>query len=143
VLNKEFKEVNEFIKALTNFEPFKFDIGEATIEQNALNIAVVISYARNFNKNYGFYNTKEINDKIIEDFSVQERELHVDIIKSRNKEFAHSDASSYDVEIYTEESFSYSLNRVRQLLDKDQLEVLSQMVSKIRTQIREQIKYLK
>ena len=54
MLEQEFQEVNDLINELKKYEPFKPDIREATPTQNALNIAVIISYARNFKKTMVF-----------------------------------------------------------------------------------------
>ena len=54
MLEQEFQEVNDLINELKKYEPFKLDVREATPTQNALNIAVIISYARNFKKTMVF-----------------------------------------------------------------------------------------
>jgi len=143
LLRSEFQEVNILINELKNYEPFKLDVREATPTQNALNIAVVISYARNFKRSYGFNNIEEINTQLKQDFTEEENKLHKRIIIERDKEFAHSDASANDIQIYNEGFFSHSRKIVRQLLEKNELLLLQNMVSKIRAEIDNQIKYLK
>lgn len=143
LLKKEFHEVNKFINSLNNYEPHKLDVSETTPQQSALNIAVVISYARNFKRNLGFYNAFEINKILIQDFTDEEIKLHKQMIKWRDTEFAHSDADSNDILIDMDENFSYSLRRIRQPLEKNELDFLSSMVHKIQAQVEKQIKCLK
>jgi len=76
------------------------------------------------------------------DFTDEENKLHKRIITERDKEFAHSDASANDIQIYYREFFSHSRKTVRQLLEKNELLMLQKMVSKIRTEIDNQIKYI-
>lgn len=143
LLQSEFQEVNILINELKNYEPFQLDVREATPTQNALNIAVVISYARNFKRSFGFNNIEEINTKLRKDFTEEENKLHKRIITERDKEFAHSDATANDIQIYYEKFFSHSRKTVRQLLEKNELLLLQKMVSKIRTEIDKQIKHIK
>lgn len=144
LLQSEFSEINILINELKYYKPFHLDIGEATPTQNALNIAVVISYARNFKRSFGFNNYKEINDFLIRNYSEEQNKLHKRILKERDKEFAHSDASANDIQLYGEENiFSFSRKRVRQLLDKQELNILQDMVSGIRDEIEAQINILK
>lgn len=143
MLESEFREVNAFINELQNYNPFKLDVCESTTTQNALNIAVVISYARNFKTSYGFKNIKEVTNVLKQDFTKQELKFHKKIIMLRDEVFAHSDASSNDIQIYNEGIFSHSRKVVRELLEKDELKMLSAMVGKIRKQIDSQIKLLK
>ena len=139
ILEQEFQEVNDLINELKKYEPFKLDVREATPTQNALNIAVIISYARNFKKNYGFYSIEEINAQLKQNFSEVENALHKKIITERDKEFAHSDASINDIKIYSEGPFSHSGRTLRQLLEKKDLIILQNMISKIREEINDQI----
>lgn len=143
LLQSEFQEVNILINELKNYEPFKLDVRVATPTQNALNIAVVISYARNFKRSYGFNNIEEINTLLRKDFNDEEYKLHKRIITERDKEFAHSDASANDIQIYYEDFFSHSRKTVRQLLEIGELLLLQKMVSKIRAEIENQIKFIK
>lgn len=141
MLSSDFEEVNDLINTLKNYEPFDLDVRNATTTQNALNIAVVISYARNFKRSFGFYNFSEINSRLIKDFEKEEIELHKEIIRERDKEFAHSDASSLDIQIYSEEFYSHSIKTPRMILEKNNLKMLSEMVGKIREQINAQLSY--
>jgi len=143
MVEDDFCEVNILINELKKYEPFHLDVRESTPTQNALNIAVVVSYARNFKRSFGFYYIDEINTKLMKNFSTDEKEFHKRIISDRDKEFAHSDASSNDIQIYEEGMYSYSRRTVRQLLEKKEIVILQEMVSKIRSEIENQIKYLK
>lgn len=143
LLQSEFQEVNILINELKSYEPFKLDVREATPTQNALNIAVVISYARNFKRSYGFNNIEEINTQLRKNFTDEENNLHKRIITERDMEFAHSDASANDIQIYYKDFFSHSRKTIRQLLEKNELLLLQKMVSKIRTEIDNQIKFIK
>jgi len=143
MLEDEFREVNILLNELINYQPFHLDVREATPTQNALNIAVVISYARNFKRSFGFYYIDDINIKLMKNFSADEKEFHTRIISDRDKEFAHSDASSNDIQIYEEGMFSHSRRTVRQLLEKKEIIILQEMVIKIRSEIENQIKYLR
>ncbi len=143
MVKDEFSEVNNLINELKNYEPFHLDVRESTPTQNALNIAVVISYARNFKRSFGFYYIDEMNTKLMKNFSIDEKEFHKRIISDRDKEFAHSDASANDIQIYEEGMFSHSRRTVRQLLEKKEIKILQEMVSKIRSDIENQIHYLK
>jgi hypothetical protein len=118
MIKSEFIEVNKLISTLKNYEPFRLDVRESTPIQNALNIAVVISYARNFKLSRGFNKTKDVNEGLISNFTNKEIELHNRLIDDRDKEFAHSDAEVNDIQIYTEGIFRYSRKTVRQLLEK-------------------------
>jgi len=138
MLINEFWEVNDFINTLKNYKPFVLDVRESTPIQNALNIAVVISYARNFKNSYGFNNNDRINTKLIKCFSSEEDELHKKVIDWRDQEYAHSDALPNDIQIYKDGGYSRKV--VRQLLDKDQLEMLKIMVNKIRDEVECEIK---
>lgn len=140
MLRNEFWEVNDFINTLKNYKPFALDVRESTPIQNALNIAVVISYARNFKKSHGFYYNPKLNDELIKYFSNEENGLHKKIIDWRDQEYAHSDALPNDIQIYEDEE--YSRRVVRQLLEKNQLRMLKIMVNKIRDEIEIQIKNL-
>lgn len=143
LLQSEFQEVNALINELKQYDPYEPDVRLAAPTQNALNIAVVISYARNFKRSYGFDNTEEINTQLRQGFTKEENELHKRIITERDKEFAHSDASVNDIQIYSEGIFSHSRKSVRQLLEKKELMILQKMVSKIREEIDKQIKFIK
>lgn len=138
LLRNEFWEVNDFINTLKSYEPFVLDIRESTQIQNALNIAIVISYARNFKKSYGFNNN--ISSELIKYFSDEENELHKKVIEWRDQEYAHSDSLPNDIQIYIDGG--YSRRVVRQLLEMNQLEMLKVMVNKIREEIEIQIKSL-
>ena len=100
MLQSEFWEVNNFINTLKNYKPFVLDVRESTPVQNALNIAVIISYARNFKKSHGFEVAKKINDELISTFTVVENELHKEILNYRDQEYAHSDALPNDIQVY-------------------------------------------
>lgn len=143
LLQSEFQEVNVLINELKQYDPYELDVRLATPTQNALNIAVVISYSRNFKRSHGFDNTEEINSQLRLGFTKKENELHKRIITERDKEFAHSDASVNDIQIYSEGIFSHSRKTVRQLLEKKELMILQKMVSKIREEIEKQIKFIK
>lgn len=143
MLEDEFCEVNILINELKSYKPFHLDVRNATATQNALNIAVVISYARNFKRSFGFYYIDEINNQLINDFTKNERKLHNKILTDRDKEFAHSDASANDIQIYDKGLYTSSRRTVRQLLEKEKIKILQEMVNKIRNEITNQIKYLK
>lgn len=138
LLRNEFWEVNDFINTLKVYKPFVLDVRESTQIQNALNIAIVISYARNFKKSFGFNN--KINNDLIKYFSDEENELHKKIIEWRDQEYAHSDALPNDIQIYIDGG--YSRRVVRQLFEMEQLEMLKEMVTKIRNNIESQIEVL-
>ena len=141
LLRNEFWEVNDFINTLKNYQPFVLDVRESTPIQNALNIAVIVSYARNFKKSLGYSNYNLINGELIKSFSEEEKELHQMVINWRDQEYAHSDAYPNDIQIY--EDGGYSRRVVRQLLEKDQLGMLKTMVNKIRNEIENLIKSIK
>lgn len=143
LLQSEFLEVNILINKLKNYKPFVLDVREATPTQNALNIAVVISYARNFKRSRGFNNIEVINSQLKQGFTKEENKLHKRMIFERDKQFAHSDASENDIKIYNEDFFSHSKRTVRHLLEKSELLMLQGMVSKIRVEIDNLIKDLK
>ena len=143
LLRHEFWEVNDFINTLKNYKPFSLDIRESTPIQNALNIAVVISYSRNFKKSHGFDQTDRINAELTKYFNDEENELHKAILSWRDQEYAHSDAIPSDVQIDIINKNSYSRRVVRQLLEKSQLEMLKTLVNKIRDELEIQIKSIK
>jgi hypothetical protein len=142
MLRNEFWEVNEFINTLYNYKHFELDIRNADLIQNALNMAVVISYSRNFKISHGFKYANKINSELIKFFTKTENELHNMILNYRDKEFAHSDALPNDIQIYEDNEFSYSRRVVRQLLEKEQLQMLKTMGNKIREEIENQVKNL-
>ena len=135
MIEEEFREVSEFIKTLRNYNPPIADVDESTTILNALNLAVVISYMRNFTENQNFENIQEIKVKLIQEFGDKERKMHKKIGYLRKKEYAHSDSSAYDFQIETEGLFSHSVRPMREPLDDDEFKMLSLMVRKIRTQI--------
>lgn len=141
MLKIEFWEVNDFINTLKNFKPFALDVRESTPIQNALNIAVVISYSRNFKQSRGFKETDKMNTELINHFSEEEKTFHKIILDWRDQEYAHSDALPNDMQIHNGYK-SYSRRVVRQLLEKEQLETLKIMVKKIRDEIENQINSL-
>lgn len=141
LLRSEFWEVNDFINNLKSYQPFILDVRESTPIQNALNIAVVVSYARNFKKSLGYSNYNLINEEIIKSFSTKEKEFHQIVIDWRDQEYAHSDALPNDIQL--DEDGGYSRRVVRQLLEKDQLDMLKVMVNKIRIEIENIIKGIK
>ena len=138
LLRNEFWEVNDFINTLKVYKQFVLDVRESKQIQNALNIAIHISYARNFKKSFGFNN--KINNDLIKYFSDEENELHKKIIEWRDQEYAHSDALPNDIQIYIDGG--YSRRVVRQLFEMEQLEMLKEMVTKIRNNIESQIEVL-
>ncbi len=141
LLRIEFWEVNDFINILKNYQPFVLDVRESTPVQNALNIAVVVSYARNFKKSLGYSSYNLINDELIKSFSTEERKFHQIVIEWRDQEYAHSDALQNDIQI--DEDGGYSRRVVRQLLEKGQLDMLKVMVNKIRDEIETIIQNIK
>lgn len=136
ILRSEFWEVNDFINTLKDYEHFVLDVRESTPIQNSLNIAVVISYARNFKSSYGFSNI-DIKVHLIKHFTKEEKALHDQMIDWRDQEYAHSDSLPNDIQIYSDGG--YSRRVVRQLFEKNQLEMLKVMVNKIRNEIENQI----
>lgn len=136
LLRSEFWEVNDFINTLKDYEHFVLDIRESTPIQNSLNIAVVISYARNFKSSHGFSKI-DIKAHLVKHFTSEEKELHEQMIDRRDQEYAHSDSLPNDIQIYSDGE--YSRRVVRQLLEKNQLEMLKVMVDKIRNEIENQI----
>ena len=142
LLQSEFWEVNDFINTLKKYNPFVLDVRESTPIQNALNIAVVISYARNFKKSYGFEVAKKVNEELISTFTEEEYKWHNKILDYRDQEYAHSDSLPNDIQVYDGGHYSYSRRVVRQLLEKGELEKLQLMTSKIRDSIEIQLKYL-
>jgi hypothetical protein len=135
LLKTEFWEVNDFINSLKKCKPYALDNAEASAIQKALDMAVVISYTRNFKKSTGFEIAKKINNELICDFTGEEIELHNKKKDERDHEFAHSDASAHDVQVEIGELFSFSKRRVRQSLEKAELEMLQNMTTKIRDRI--------
>lgn len=142
MIEVEFREVRNYINKLLRYEPFILDVREASEIQNALNIAVVISYARTFTRHDGYGNITDVNEELLKEFDEAEMELHRKIIRDRHKEFAHSDAEANDVQIYSE-GFSFSMRTVRELLDKTELEGIKKMVVKISEEIQRQISKIK
>ncbi|MCB0748320.1 MAG: hypothetical protein KDC90_12740 [Ignavibacteriae bacterium] len=140
LVEDEFIEITEYVNTLKNIKPFILDVRESTSVQKSLNLTVIISYTRCFTNNYGFYNTKEVNDILISEFTNGELDLHKKIKKMRNQQFAHSDASAHDIQIYDEGFYTHSMKVVRENLEIDELELLSNMIHKIRNQIDIQIK---
>lgn len=140
LLSSEFWEINDLINTLMNYKHFVLDVRESTSIQNALNIAVVISYARNFKNSRGF-SSVDTNTHLIKGFTSEEKVLHEQMIDWRDQEYAHSDSLPNDIQDYT--NGGYSRRVVRQLLEKNQLETLKVMVNKIRYEIGNQISELK
>jgi hypothetical protein len=137
--SKEFDEVNELIIELKKVSPYQIDIAECSTIQIALNIAVVISYSRNFTNNYGFFYTKDINKILYQNYTKKEIELHKLVLEKRNREFAHSDASVNNIQIFTEGDFLFGINPLRQPLEFENLELLGEMVFKLRKEVQSQI----
>lgn len=139
LLSSEFWEVNDLINTLMNYKHFVLDVRESTPIQNALNIAVVISYARNFKSSRGF-SSVDTNAHLIKGFTSEEKVLHEQMIVWRDQEYAHSDSMPNDIQVYS--NGGYSRRVVRQLLEKNQLETLKVMVNKIRYEIGNHINEL-
>jgi hypothetical protein len=140
MLSSEFWEVNDLINTLMSYKHFVLDVRESTPIQNALNIALVISYARNFKSSRGF-SSLDTNAHLIKGFTSGEKALHEQMIVWRDQEYAHSDSLTNDIQVYS--NGGYSRRVVRQLLEKNQLELLKVMVNKIRFEIGNQIDELK
>lgn len=111
LLRSEFWEVNDFINTLKSYQPFVLDVRESTQIQNSLNIAVVVSYARNFKKSLSYSNYNFINEEIIKSFSKEEKEFHQMVIDWRDQEQEHSDSLQNDIRI--DEGGEYSRRVVR------------------------------
>lgn len=143
LLRNEFKEIRELIRALINYKPFEIDVRHATLIQKALNIAIAVSYTRNFKNSRGFNFQKIINDEIINNFTEASINLHEKLIDARDQEFVHSDSNAHDIKFNEHTNTIYSRGVVRQLLDKEQLNMLLEMVSKIQSHIRIHLNELK
>ncbi len=142
LMKDEYFEVREFIKTLSNYKPFKLDVRHATTIQKALNIALVVSYSRNFRNSHGIKYQDEINRILIDDFENDESELHQKMKDQMNQEFAHSDATAHDIRLNEYTDVKYSSRVVRELLDKDQLDKLLGMVTKIQKSVKKELEKL-
>ncbi len=139
MFSREFDEVNELILELKKCSPYQIDVAECSTIQIALNIAVVISYSRNFTNNYGFFYTKDINKLLFQHYTKEEVELHEIVLEKRNKEFAHSDATANNIQIFSEGDFLFGINPLRQPLEINDLSMLHEMVFKLREEVKRQI----
>ena len=101
---------------------------------------MVISYARNFKSSRGF-SSVDTYAHLIKGYTSEEKVLHQQMIVWRDQEYAHSDSLPNDIQVYS--NGGYSRRIIRQLLEKDQLEMLKGMVNKIRYEIGNQINELK
>ncbi|MDP1677098.1 MAG: hypothetical protein Q8L88_09540 [Bacteroidota bacterium] len=136
ILEDDFRETNELVQELKKYKPFKLDVRHASPTQNALNISVVISYARSFKNSRGFEKTKDLQSLLLTGFNSNERKLHKKIISVRDTEFAHSDFKSIDIQVYENDFVTHSKKTIRQLLDKHEIEILIASIQKIRKNIK-------
>ena len=139
LLSAEFDELVDVTSTLRRYKNFAPDSSDADTFQNALNLNVVISYARNFTECKGFNDIKGIRKALKKNFSKEEKELHKSIMDLRNEAYAHSDSKAHDIQIIDDEFFTFSKLVPRQQLSQEVLELLSGMVVKIREKIEELI----
>ncbi|MCS3642774.1 hypothetical protein [Salinibacter ruber] len=60
-------------------------------------IAIVVTYSRPFGHNYGEDARSTIPDSYLSCFTDKQMELHRKVLQRRNREYAHSDGSRYEV----------------------------------------------
>jgi len=63
----------------------------------AVAIAIVVTYSRPFGHNYGEDARSTIPDSYLDCFTERQMELHRKVLQRRNREYAHSDGSRYEV----------------------------------------------
>lgn len=136
MLEDDFRETNELVQELKKYKPFRLDVRSATPTQKALNISTVISYARSFKSSRGFEKSRDLQSLLVIGFNSKEIKLHKYIISIRDTEFAHSDNKSIDIQLYDTGLFTHSKRTIRQLLDKDEIEILISSIQKIRENIK-------
>ena len=112
-------------------------------EVKALDLSLIISYARPFKQNYGFGNVQDLLDEASKHFDSEETSLHDEIIALRDQEYAHSDAEANDVDIYLDDMFEYSKKVIRVPLDRTMVNHISQMVGKLVASFDKQINELR
>ncbi len=156
VFQREFEEVRDYINSLKNLENYKLDVREATTIQKALNDSLIVSYFRNMKKSDHFYEEHKIRKLLKLSFSKEELILHKKLEDLRDKEVAHSDGEQHDVRIYLEKEeieneeqdskeeikpdyieiiSTHSMVPLRQPLEPGELDMLTDMVHKIRTKV--------
>ena len=140
LLQSEFEDVNDTINSIKNYKLSEPDVADASTIQKALDTTVVVSYTRNFTTSRGFRAAKRIQTLLKGVFDEGEVILHDKIMNLRNEEFVHSDRKKHKVQLIHDEMFTHSKMRARQPLEKKELELLSQMVSKIREKVTELLK---
>ena len=83
--------------------------------------------------------TKDINKFLLQNYTKEEVELHKIVLDKRDKEYAHSDASANNIQIFSEGDFLFGINPLRQPLKFNDLDLLHEMVYKLRKEVERQI----
>jgi hypothetical protein len=119
------------------------------IQQAALMTALVVSYGRLFSANRGTQGVApSLPARFLRGFCTDERRLHEELIESRNQEFAHSDAdpSGVNVNVFASPQGTPTTmpvsNRVRIGYGQEQLEMLSQMLTRLYEQTFDEMRRL-
>ena len=140
---EEFGEAIRFAGALQKKEHV-IDGGEhASPVAKALDLALVITYARPFKKNYGYGTVSPLLDIAMRQFTADQRELHERIITARDEEYAHADAEVNDIQVYFDEMFTFSKCVTREPLQHFEINRLIEMCRTLTTSIDQQIQELR
>lgn len=131
VAQEELRESSEFAGILLNSGLLEQHTEEPSAEHRALDLALVVSYARLFGSNFGYGRVEENKKRALAVLNPDEANLHAAIMKLRDREYAHSDAEANDIEVHMDDMFLYSKRIVRWPLGIDQVRQLAIMSEKL------------
>ena len=119
---------------LENFE--EFSNSDEYTNMEALTIALIISYSRPFTDNKGWETAiPTLPKKCLQKFDKSEKELHLEVLKRRNKAVGHSDADLYEAYLSASEKDKYVfpvvMNSQIIFFTKNELLKLQAMIEKI------------
>ena len=122
VAREELSEARRFAGAILK-RVHVTDGGEhSTLEAKALDIALIVTYARPFTRNYGFNQVSIILSQAVQQLSTEQTEIHIRAIQLRDREYAHMDAQPLDVQVHFDNMFEFSKAVTREPLDPEFLD---------------------
>lgn len=127
----ELSEAHQYANALLKSGLLQEHSEDCSPAHRALDLALIVSYARPFTKCRGYGHVKPARDKALTSLSPDELELHKRIMSARDKEYAHSDADANDIIVFTDGIFQYGKRLIRSPLTATQVNQLSTMINKL------------
>lgn len=131
VAREELRESREFANVLLKSGLLEQHTEDPSAKHRALDLALVVSYARPFGSNFGYGRVEENKKRALAVLNPDETNLHALVMRLRDREYAHSDAEANDVEVHMDDMFLYSKRIVRWPLGIDQVRQLAVMTDKL------------